>query len=72
MLQHIQTGMLLLGDATRIGDGRVSAALREHTAIVEAIAARDAAAAETAVRNHIRHAQQARIRLLLQTGEAGF
>ncbi len=72
MLQYIQTGMLLLGDATRIGDSRVSAALLEHRAIVEAIAAHDPAAAEGAVREHIRHAQQARIKLLLQTGEAGF
>jgi DNA-binding GntR family transcriptional regulator len=72
MLQYIQTGMLLLGDATRIGDERLSAALREHRAIVEAIAAHDPAAAEAAVRDHIRHAQQARIKLLLQTGEAGF
>jgi len=72
MLQYIQTGMLLLGDASRIGDGRVSASLLEHRAIVEAIAAHDPAAAEAAVRDHIRRAQQARIKLLLQRGEAGF
>jgi DNA-binding GntR family transcriptional regulator len=71
MLQNIQTGMLLLGDATRIGDDRLAAALREHTAIVEAIAARDPEAAEAAVREHIRNAQQVRVKLLLQTGEAG-
>jgi DNA-binding GntR family transcriptional regulator len=72
MLQYIQTGMLLLGDATRIGDGRLTAALHEHTAIVEAIAAHDPAAAEAAVREHIRQAQQVRIKQLLQTGETGF
>jgi DNA-binding GntR family transcriptional regulator len=72
MLQYIQTGMLLLGDATRIGSERLSAALREHRAIVEAIAAHDPAAAEATVRDHIRHAQQVRIKQLLQTGEAGF
>jgi DNA-binding GntR family transcriptional regulator len=42
-----------------------------RTPVREAIAAHDPAAAEAAVRDHIRNAQQVRIRLLLQTGEAG-
>jgi DNA-binding GntR family transcriptional regulator len=68
MLEYIQTGMLLLGQATDGGNERLEAALGEHRAIVEAIEARDPAAAETAVRHHVRNAQQARIKLLLQNG----
>jgi DNA-binding GntR family transcriptional regulator len=40
--------------------------LAEHRAVVDAIEARDPAAAETAIRNHVRRAQQARIKLLLK------
>jgi DNA-binding GntR family transcriptional regulator len=68
MLEYIQTGMLLLGQVTRVGDERRETALLEHRAIVEAIEARDPAAAEAAVRHHVRLAQQARIKLLLQNG----
>jgi DNA-binding GntR family transcriptional regulator len=68
MLEYIQTGMLLLGQVTRVGDERRETALLAHRAIVEAIEARDPAAAEAAVRDHVRQAQQARIRMLLQHG----
>jgi DNA-binding GntR family transcriptional regulator len=68
MLEYIQTGMLLLGQVTRVGDERRESALLEHRAIVEAIEARDPAAAEAAVRHHVRLAQQARIKVLLQNG----
>jgi DNA-binding GntR family transcriptional regulator len=68
MLEYIQTGMLLLGQVTRVGAERRETALSEHRAIVEAIEARDAGAAEAAVRHHVRQAQQARIQLLLQHG----
>ena len=60
--------MLLLGQVTRVGDERRETALREHRAIVSAIEARDPAAAEAAVRHHVRQAQQARIKMLLQHG----
>jgi DNA-binding GntR family transcriptional regulator len=68
MLEYIQTGMLLLGQVTRVGDERRESALLEHRAIVEAIEARNPTAAEAAVRHHVRLAQQARIKLLLQNG----
>jgi DNA-binding GntR family transcriptional regulator len=68
MLEYIQTGMLLLGQVTRVGDERRGTALSEHRAIVDAIEARDAGAAEAAIRHHVRQAQQARIQLLLQNG----
>jgi DNA-binding GntR family transcriptional regulator len=70
MLEYLQTGMLLIGDASRIGSDRLRAALEEHIVIVDAIEAHDPAAAEEAVRQHIRHAQQARIKVILQNDES--
>jgi DNA-binding GntR family transcriptional regulator len=69
MLEYIQTAMLLLQPAGRTGGERRETALLEHRAIVDAIEARDPAASEVAIRNHVRQAQRARIRLLLQTNE---
>jgi DNA-binding GntR family transcriptional regulator len=66
MLEYIQTGMLLLQPAGRTGKERRETALLEHRAIIDAIEARDPAASEAAIRNHVRRAQQARIKLLLQ------
>ena len=66
MLQYIQTGMLLLQPAGRTGISRRDTGLAEHRALVDAIEARDPAAAEAAMRNHVRRAQQARIKLLLK------
>lgn len=68
MLQHLQTGMLLLQPAGRTGSGRRDTALLEHRAIVDAIETRDSAAAEAAMRLHVRRAQQVRIKMLLQNG----
>jgi DNA-binding GntR family transcriptional regulator len=68
MLQYIRTGMMLLQPAGRFGKERRETGLAEHRAIVDAIASRDPAAAEVAIRNHVRRAQQARIKLLLQNG----
>jgi DNA-binding GntR family transcriptional regulator len=67
MLQYIQTGMLLLGQSTRLGTLRRETDLVEHRAIVDAIDAHDPAAAEAATRHHVRSAQQARIKLLFQS-----
>src|SRR5262245_33008127 len=66
MLQSLQTGMLLLHPAGRTGNERRDTGLVEHRAIVDAIEARDPAAAESAIRQHVRLAQQARIKLLLK------
>lgn len=68
MLEYIQTAMLLLQPASRTGSERRETALLEHCAIVDAIEAHDSAASEAAIRNHVRRAQQARIKLLLQNG----
>jgi DNA-binding GntR family transcriptional regulator len=67
MLQYIQTAMLLLQPAGRTGAERRDTALQEHRAIVSAIASHDPGAAEAAIRKHVRNAQQARIKLLLQS-----
>lgn len=66
MLEYIQTAMLLLQPAGRTGNERRETALLEHRAIVDAIERRDPSASEAAIRNHVRRAQQARIKLLLQ------
>jgi DNA-binding GntR family transcriptional regulator len=66
MLEYIQTAMLLLQPAGRTGAERRETALLEHRAIVDAIESRDPAAAEAAIRNHVRRAQQARIKVLLK------
>jgi DNA-binding GntR family transcriptional regulator len=68
MLQYIQTGMLLLGQVTRTGEARRDTALQEHRAIVDAIERRDPVASEAAIRPHVRRAQQARVKFLLQNG----
>jgi len=68
LLQYLQTAKLLLQPVGRTGDERRETALPEHRAIVAAIEAHDPAAAEAAMRRHIRLAQQARIKLLLQEG----
>ncbi len=50
--------LALAGNATRRDANRVEEAQREHTALVEAIAAGDAQAAESCARQHIRSAQR--------------
>lgn len=66
MLQYIRTGMLLFGPATRVGKERRESGLQEHRAIVDAIATRDPGSAEAAMRHHVRRAQQARVKSMLQ------
>ena len=66
MMQHIRTGMLLFGPATRAGQDRRENGLLEHRAIVDAIATRDPGSAEAAMRHHVRRAQQARVKRMLQ------
>jgi DNA-binding GntR family transcriptional regulator len=70
MLGYIQTAMLLLQPAGRTGSERRETALLEHRAIVDAIEARDPTASEAAIRNHVRRAQQARIKLMLQMDQS--
>ncbi len=63
MLDHMRRSLMLLGGTTLGQPERGAAAVAEHAAIVEAVAARDPAAAEAAGRLHIRNAFRARIEL---------
>ena len=54
--------MELLGGTTLAAKGRDSVSLDEHQAIVEAIAARDEAGAEAALRRHISMAYETRLK----------
>lgn len=62
--------MALLGMTTLSLTGRSATARDEHQLIVEAIAAGEADAAEEAARAHIRAAQRARLRLMLDNAAA--
>jgi len=60
LIEHVRSLnalVALAGDSTRRSAGRYQEALREHTAIVEAIEGRDADRAEQRAREHIRAAQ---------------
>jgi len=67
-LNALSNAMILLGHTTLAMPGRHATALEEHEALVEAIAARDAEAAQAAARNHIRAAQRHRV-LMILSGE---
>jgi DNA-binding GntR family transcriptional regulator len=67
MLEYIRTAMLLLQPAGLTEEDRRGAWM-EHRAIVEAIASRDATAAEAAILHDMRRSQQARIKLMLRQG----
>lgn len=58
----LQKAMLILGPTTLADPGRAAAAVTEHAAVLEALRARDGAAAEAAMRAHVEAALSARIR----------
>ena len=57
-LRALSALLALVGNATRRDPARVPEALREHTELVDAIAARDPAAAEACARRHVDNAQR--------------
>ncbi|MEM9012514.1 MAG: GntR family transcriptional regulator [Pseudomonadota bacterium] len=61
-LEMVRRSMALLDRTTLAAEGRGDAALDEHSAIVEAIAARDGDAADRAVRVHISTAYETRLK----------
>jgi DNA-binding GntR family transcriptional regulator len=63
-LRDMQDSLALLGPTTFGVAGRSEPAAREHSAMIEAIAARDAGVAETAARAHMRAALKARLKLI--------
>lgn len=64
LLRQISTSLDLLRGTTYELAGRAEQAWEEHRAIVDAIAAHDAAAAEAAARAHLREACRVRLRLV--------
>ena len=60
----MRNSLALLRGTTFSVPGRAKAAQREHAAILAAIKARDADAAEQAARDHIRAAERTRFRML--------
>jgi DNA-binding GntR family transcriptional regulator len=61
-LEMVHRSMALVATTSLAADGRGSEALDEHAAIVRAIDARDGAAADAAIRDHISHAYRTRLR----------
>lgn len=68
MLDGLDLSMALLGRSTLSLDSRKDAAIAEHRAILDAVAAKDSRAAEEAARAHIRAAHAARLTILLEDG----
>jgi len=58
----MQKAMMILGPTTLAQTERFENAIQEHTAILDALDARDAGAAETAMRRHIEASQRTRIK----------
>ena len=65
-MASIETTMLILGPTSMAAEGRATEAIAEHEAILAALASRDGATAEQAMRAHMERAQLARLRLLRQ------
>ncbi len=68
-LETLRNWLALLRGTTFSVLGRVKAAHRKHAAILAAIKARDADAAEQAARDHIRAAERTRFRMLFDLEE---
>ena len=62
-LEMVRRSMALVATTSLAAEGRGRKSLEEHAAIVQAIEARDGAAAEAAIRAHISHAFETRLRL---------
>lgn len=62
-LEMVHRSMALMATTSLAAEGRGSAALDEHEAIVRAIEARDGDAADSAIRQHISRAYETRLKL---------
>lgn len=60
-LEMVHRSMALLANTTLAAEGRGPKALEEHATVVRAIGARDGAAADAAIREHISRAFEARL-----------
>jgi len=68
-LETLRNSLALLRGTTFSVPGRAKAAHKEHAAILAAIKARDADAAEQAARDHIRAAERTRFHMLFDLDE---
>lgn len=66
-LEMVHRSMALLATTTFATEGRDSVALEEHSAIVDAIEARDGNAAEIALKTHISMAYETRLKSVSET-----
>lgn len=64
VLDSFERSLALLPGTTYAAAGRPAVALEQHSALLAAIERRDAAAAETRARTHIRDAERIRLRML--------
>lgn len=63
----VENTLLILGPSSMERPERAKEAVGEHQAVLDALAARDGAAAEQAMRHHMERAQLARLRILRQS-----
>lgn len=63
-LNALSDSLALLGETTYRARGRADSALGEHERVVDAIEARDADAAESAAREHIRESREVRLAMM--------
>ena len=68
---NFSTTLLLLGPTTLAANKRAGESHAEHCAVVEAVAAGDAARAEALMRAHIRRAREIRLAMVLEAGLVG-
>ena len=69
-MASVEAALLILGPSAMERPDRAAEAVEEHRAVLEAMAARDGAAAEAAMRAHMERAQLTRLRILRQEGGA--
>ncbi len=60
----VETTLLILGPSSMESPDRAREAVREHAEVLQAVADRDGAAAEAAMRAHMEHAQLMRLKML--------
>lgn len=66
-VQAMQKAMMILGPTTLAQPERFESAVKEHAAVLDALEARDADAAESAMRHHIETSQRTRIKAFRDT-----
>ncbi len=66
-MASVKMTLMILGPSSMEAPERARQALQEHSTLLDALVARDGAAAETAMRDHMEHAQLTRLRMLRQS-----